>query len=99
MRILRRLVVLSFIILIFFAIGYVIYDEIGKRYVYLGKDAPLPEELHPKVEESKNALLKRAKEAGIHVVITTTVLSMVEQYAFYAQGSTEDGNFETFADA
>ncbi|WP_164214571.1 M15 family metallopeptidase [Virgibacillus sp. YIM 98842] len=99
MRILRRLVVLSFIILIFFAIRYVIYDEIGKRYVYLGRDAPLPEELHPKVEESKNALLKRAKEAGIHVVITATVRSMDEQDALYAQGRTEDGNIVTYAEA
>lgn len=96
---LRKLIVLILIILIFFAVGYVIYNEISKQYVYLGNDAPLPTELHPVVEEKKHALIEQAEEIGIQVVITDTVRTMEEQAALYAQGRTEEGNIVTYAEA
>lgn len=98
MKLLRRLIVLLIVILIFFTIGYLIYDEFSKRYVYLGSDAPLPTELHPKVEEKKNELIQQADEIGIQVVITDTVRSMEEQDALYAQGRIEEGNIVTYAE-
>ncbi|GAB3791020.1 M15 family metallopeptidase [Virgibacillus kimchii] len=98
MKLIRRLIVLLIVILIFFTIGYLIYDEFSKRYVYLGSDAPLPTELHPKVEEKKNELIQQADEIGIQVVITDTVRSMEEQDALYAQGRIEEGNIVTYAE-
>ena len=99
MKMLRRLIVLSLFILIFFGIGYIIYHEISKRYVYLGDDAPLPTELHPQVEEKKNALIEQAGEIGINVVVTETVRSMERQDELYAQGRKDDGNIVTYAEA
>lgn len=99
MKILRRLIVLSLIILIFFAIGYIIYNEIGKRYVYLGDEAPFPTELHPEVTEKKNKLIEQADKIGIDVVITETVRSMERQDELYAMGRTDSGDIVTYAEA
>ncbi|MFA1821846.1 M15 family metallopeptidase [Virgibacillus oceani] len=97
MKILRRLIVLSLIILVFFGIGYIVYNEISKRYVYLGDDAPLSTELHPMVEEKKDTLIEQANEIGIQVFITDTVRTLEEQEALFAQGRTDDGNIVTYA--
>jgi len=99
MKRIRRLIVLLFIMLMLFTVGFILYEEISKRYIYLGSDAPLPAELHPKVEEKKNELIIKAEQVGIQVVITDTIRTSEEQDALYAQGRTEEGNIVTNAEA
>ncbi|WP_242705715.1 M15 family metallopeptidase [Pontibacillus sp. ALD_SL1] len=62
------------------------------------KDAPMPTELHPEVEEAKNELLNRAKESGISVVITDGHRSIERQNELYAQGRSDEGSVVTHAD-
>jgi peptidoglycan L-alanyl-D-glutamate endopeptidase CwlK len=61
------------------------------------KDAPLPTDLHPAVEENRDKLIERAKERGIFVVITDDFRSFEEQDKLYAKGRTTEGKIVTYA--
>ncbi|PPA71139.1 M15 family metallopeptidase [Jeotgalibacillus proteolyticus] len=61
-------------------------------------NVPMPTELHPIVEESKNELVDRAADKGIEVVITDGFRSKEEQDEIYAQGRTTEGSIVSYAE-
>ncbi|QGH33039.1 M15 family peptidase [Gracilibacillus salitolerans] len=58
---------------------------------------PMPTELHPIVEESKEELVKQADEIGISIIITDSFRSAEEQDAIYQQGRETEGTIVTYA--
>lgn len=52
-------------------------------------------ELHPKLKALAEQFLKKCKEAGIEVIITSTYRSIDEQNELYAQGRTKPGKIVT----
>ena len=61
------------------------------------KQRPLPDGLHPIVEEKKSELIERAADAGIDILITDGFRTLEEQEAIYAQGRSTDGSVVTYA--
>ncbi len=70
-------------------------EKKDKRYVYLGKDAPIPSQLNPIVEERKNILINKAANQKINVVITEGIRTFEKQKQLYQQGRTTTGNIVT----
>ncbi|MET3574208.1 M15 family metallopeptidase [Bhargavaea ullalensis] len=62
-------------------------------------ERPLPEGLHPAVEEKAAELIRLASDKGIDVVITDGYRSDEEQERLYAQGRTASGQVVTHARA
>lgn len=54
-------------------------------------------DLHPKLQPLAEEFLKRAKTAGIDVIVTCTYRSNAEQEALYEQGRTKPGHIVTRA--
>lgn len=84
------LLICIIIIFIYYYFGY-------NRYEYLGKNAPLPTELHPIVAEKSEVLIKKAAKEEITVVFTESIRSVDRQNELYALGRTKDGNIVTYA--
>lgn len=59
---------------------------------------PLPDSLHPIVEEKSRELVEAAEEIGINILITDGFRSFEEQDLIYEQGRTTDGNIVTYAE-
>lgn len=57
------------------------------------------EDLHPTVEKMAREFIKKCKEAGIEVLITSTLRDFASQDALYAQGRTKPGAKVTNAKA
>ncbi|MBM7650254.1 peptidoglycan L-alanyl-D-glutamate endopeptidase CwlK [Bacillus ectoiniformans] len=77
-----------------------IASVIGVFYIYIDqfhqkKDVPLPTQLHPEVIEKKDALVSKAAEKGIPIVITDGFRSFSEQNELYEQGRSAEGNIVT----
>ena len=53
--------------------------------------------LHPSLRPKAEELIKRAKAAGIDIIITQTLRTKAEQDELYAQGRTKPGNIVTQA--
>ncbi len=88
------------VIILFLAILFFVYNrQQDERYLYLGEDAPIPTEVHPLVEESKHALVERAAEKDIAVIITAETRSFERQNQLYKQGRSTEGNIVTNAEA
>ncbi len=85
------------IIILFFVLLFTLYNQQNKKYDDKGKDASIPTELHPIVEEHKNKLVKEAENIGIDLIITETIRTYDEQNALYEQGRTTEGNIVTHA--
>ncbi|MEN2467602.1 M15 family metallopeptidase [Ornithinibacillus sp. FSL M8-0202] len=101
MRTLGR-VTITFGIIIFALglVGYFLYHNLGfNRYEFHGKNAPIPTELHPIVEEKAKLLVEQAKQQGITIIITESIRSFDRQNELYAQGRTKEGNIVTYAQA
>ncbi|NGP45762.1 M15 family metallopeptidase [Bacillaceae bacterium SIJ1] len=62
------------------------------------KDKEPPQGLHPVVEQKKNELVEKAKNAGIEILITDDFRSFAEQDRLYAQGRTTEGAIVTNAE-
>lgn len=83
-------------LLFFYVIPY-IENEAGPSFLKK-EDVPIPDTLHPVVQENKEKLVNRAEEKGIAVVITDGHRSVGEQDALYEQGRSEDGRIVTYAE-
>lgn len=70
--------------------GWLIYKELEHRAEL--RNRPLPQGLHPVVEEKRDELIRRASDEGIEIIITDGFRSFEEQDAIYAQGRTREGN-------
>ncbi|MDO6655250.1 M15 family metallopeptidase [Anaerobacillus sp. 1_MG-2023] len=70
-----------------------ISDDLEKQFIK--KDVPLPTDLHPKVNEARKALMNRAAEAGIEIVITAGHRTKEEQDALYEKGRSTGGQVVT----
>lgn len=81
---------LLLILLIYVYFGY-------HRYDYYGDDAPVPNVLHPVVEQKRAELVARAKEENIAIIITETIRSFERQNKLYDQGRTTAGDIVTYA--
>lgn len=65
-------------------------DELASR--------PLPDSLHPTVEEKSRELIAAAEEAGINIIITDDFRSAEEQDILHQQGRSNSGNIVTYAE-
>ncbi|WP_279587256.1 M15 family metallopeptidase [Jeotgalibacillus salarius] len=70
--------------------GWLINEEIKHREELSNR--PLPQGLHPAVEEKRDELVLKSAEQEINIVITDGFRSFDEQDDIYAQGRTRDGN-------
>ncbi|MFB1082871.1 M15 family metallopeptidase [Jeotgalibacillus sp. JSM ZJ347] len=70
--------------------GWLIFKELEHREEL--RNRPLPQGLHPVVEEKRDELIRRASDEGIEIIITDGFRSFEEQDAIYAQGRTREGN-------
>lgn len=59
--------------------------------------APMPDGLHPVVQERTNQLVQQAAQIGIVMVITDGFRSSAEQDDLYEKGRTTGGNIVTYA--
>lgn len=59
---------------------------------------PLPDSLHPIVEEKSRELVEAAEEIGIDILITDGFRSIEEQDLIYQQGRSSDGNIVTYVE-
>ncbi|WP_188456085.1 M15 family metallopeptidase [Virgibacillus oceani] len=85
------------IIILFFTLIIIAYNQVNNKYTDFGEDAALPAELHPIVEEKKDILLKKASKIGITVIITEKVRSIKQQNELYRQGRVKEGDVVTHA--
>lgn len=76
---------------------YVFYDHFWSSPEPAVPPTPMPEGLHPVVEERKNQLIHKAAASGIDVVITDGFRSAEEQNRLYEKGRTSGGNIVTYA--
>ncbi|MGG0655737.1 M15 family metallopeptidase [Rummeliibacillus pycnus] len=89
------------IIIIFFLVVIISLTLLFKphveesKYIYLGKNAPIPTTLDPIVNEKKDTLIKLAEKQKIDVVITEGLRSFAKQDELYQQGRTTKGNIVT----
>ncbi|MEW9676087.1 M15 family metallopeptidase [Lentibacillus sp. L22] len=104
MKRIRNILLPWMIITLFLVILFIAYNKMddgylgsGNRYEDLGEDAPIPSELHPKVEKNKNILLEQAADINIDVVITEETRPIDEQNELYAQGRSTSGDIVTNA--
>jgi len=61
------------------------------------QERPLPEGLHPIVEEKSNQLLDRAEEIGIPIIISDSFRSIESQDVLYEKGRSIEGSIVTYA--
>lgn len=59
------------------------------------ENVPMPDSLHPVVEERADELVRRAAAKGIDVIITDGFRTIEEQDELYAQGRTKPGRIVT----
>ncbi|SFE14850.1 peptidoglycan L-alanyl-D-glutamate endopeptidase CwlK [Lentibacillus persicus] len=86
------------IIVLAVAVIFYLYNHLqANRYIDHGEDEPMPEELHPIVEEKTETLIEKASTININVVITDTVRTKKEQRELYEQGRSEGGQVVTHA--
>lgn len=102
MRILTN--VFAFLLLIAGVVLFVMvlvpsWSSVPTNQQLVKKDVPLPDELHPKVEEAMDKLVKRAEDKGIDVAITDGHRSKEEQKELYEKGRSKDGQIVTNAKA
>ncbi|MEK3907432.1 M15 family metallopeptidase [Oceanobacillus sp. FSL W7-1309] len=86
------------IIILFLVLLFYVYNEwSGEHRLYIDEDAPLPDGLHPIVEENQNELIEIAASVGIDVIITQGFRSFEQQDSLYEQGRTKPGDIITNA--
>ncbi|ENH96451.1 peptidoglycan L-alanyl-D-glutamate endopeptidase CwlK [Gracilibacillus halophilus YIM-C55.5] len=60
-------------------------------------ERPMPTELHPKVGQATEKLIKQSEDIGISIIITDGLRSVEEQNAIYEQGRSQEGKIVTYA--
>ncbi|GAE48390.1 phage endolysin [Mesobacillus boroniphilus JCM 21738] len=63
----------------------------------INEDVPLPQDLHPVVQENKDMLVQKAAERGIKVLVTDGFRSFEEQNQLYEKGRSREGQIVTHA--
>lgn len=63
----------------------------------LNENVPLPQDLHPVVQEKKDMLIQKAEERGIRVLVTDGFRSFEEQNQLYDRGRSAEGQIVTHA--
>lgn len=63
----------------------------------INEDVPLPENLHPVVQQKKEVLVQKSADKGIRVIVTDGFRSFQEQDLLYEKGRTTDGQIVTHA--
>lgn len=63
----------------------------------LNEDVPLPNDLHPVVEENTNKLIRHAADQGIQVIVTDGFRSISEQDKLFERGRSTAGGIVTYA--
>lgn len=94
-----------FCLIVIFMIIFSLYDDLQKTttptpsIINEGKNAKIPTELHPIVQDKTNQLKKRAEKRQIQIVITDHLRTMKEQNLLYAKGRSASGQVVTHAKA
>lgn len=63
----------------------------------MNQSVPLPNKIHPIVEERTNQLIKQSADKGISILITDGFRSAEDQDRLYEQGRSAEGNIVTHA--
>lgn len=63
----------------------------------INEDVPLPQDLHPVVQENKDILIQQAADKGIRVMVTDGFRSFQEQDQLYEKGRSSEGQIVTHA--
>ncbi|WP_407271582.1 M15 family metallopeptidase [Radiobacillus sp. PE A8.2] len=75
-------------------ISFAVYQY--KEYKRL-ENVPMPSQLHPVVEDKKDALIEAVEQIGVSIIITDGFRTTEEQKELYALGRTAPGNIVTYA--
>src|SRR5690606_418317 len=79
---------------ILFVLGIVLF---GIAKISELKNRPMPDSLHPIVEQKRDELIQLAEEKGITILVYDGLRTVEEQDALYAQGRTTEGNIVTYS--
>jgi peptidoglycan LD-endopeptidase CwlK len=63
----------------------------------INENVPLPQELHPAVQDGKDALIQQAVDKGIRVMVTDGFRSFQDQDRLYEKGRSAGGQIVTHA--
>ncbi|WP_423991126.1 M15 family metallopeptidase [Mesobacillus sp.] len=63
----------------------------------INENVPLPQDLHPKVQQNKETLIQQAADKGIRVIVTDGFRSFQDQDMLYEKGRSADGSIVTHA--
>ncbi|WP_412176699.1 M15 family metallopeptidase [Bacillus sp. T3] len=86
----------TFITLLLALVGIILY----LRFLSIpvgNENAPMPDSLHPVVEERTDQLIEKAAAKGITVIITDDFRSAADQNKLYEQGRSTEGTIVTNA--
>lgn len=99
MRILSNMLAFSFLLFSIGVIFFVFWPKLDSSFMlpFQKKDVPMPNMIHPKVEEYKNELIVASKNKGIDIVITEGHRSVERQNKLYERGRSTDGRIVTYA--
>jgi peptidoglycan LD-endopeptidase CwlK len=86
----------TFITLLLALIAIFLYVQSLENTV-VTQNAPMPEDLHPVVEERTNQLIEKAGAKGITILITDGFRSAADQDLLYEKGRSTEGNIVTHA--
>ncbi len=100
MKILSKLISFTVFIATLGLVVYILIPELEKQWPgspFAKKDVPVPEELHPRVEEYKEKLVAQTAERGIEIAITEGHRSVESQNELYERGRSKEGQVVTHA--
>lgn len=81
-----------FIVLVILVIAFLGISKITEM-----KNSPMPDSLHPIVEQKRDELIQLAEKKGITILVYDGLRTVEEQDALYAQGRTTEGNIVTYS--
>ncbi|MFD1032241.1 M15 family metallopeptidase [Metaplanococcus flavidus] len=90
----------AFIIIFLLVLGGFLFFWVQREIEFREEleDRPLPDSLHPIVEEMSQQLVEEAAEIDIDIIITDGFRSVEEQDRLHHQGRSSDGNIVTYAE-
>lgn len=88
---------ITFVLVLMAVVLYLQYLMQPDRNPEMNLNAPMPDGLHPVVEEKTNQLQQQAAEKGISIVITDGFRSAEDQDKLYEKGRSTEGTIVTYA--
>jgi len=87
----------TFVLIFMAVVLYLQYLMQPGKDLEINPNAPMPDGLHPIVEEKTNQLIQHSAEKGISIVITDGFRSAEDQDKLYEKGRSAEGSIVTYA--